>query len=280
MEEFGARTEGPLETCLAEVEQSDVYIGIIAFRLGTVESTSQKSYTQLEYEHAVQLNKEILIYMADDQQALVRAKDFDVDQSLREKLKAFKKMLSEHHTVGTFSTPDDLADKLRRDFKRNFDPIESESKTDTSEFDRTLALVRTFLLTPKSVIGREAIFNIMPQWQPYPASRSLCQAFKLDYGMTIGTAISIESPKLGKEKLPFRELYASGSRVNTLLGLISQKKPVDLFARLQFAEQDIKTEKAEFFGRTTYVSDDDWGDPYEIYIPPEGKSILLFSKIA
>ncbi len=35
MEEFGARTTGPLETCLAEVEQSEVYGGIIAYRLGS-----------------------------------------------------------------------------------------------------------------------------------------------------------------------------------------------------------------------------------------------------
>lgn len=156
MEEFGARTQGPLETCLAEVEQSDVYIGIISFRLGSIDVGSQKSYTQLEYERAVQLGKEILIYLADDQQAMVRAKDFDVDQIPIEKLKAFKGLLSERHTVNIFSGPDDLADKLRRDFKRYFDPSESETKVTIDEYDRTLALVKTFLLIPKSVIGHEA----------------------------------------------------------------------------------------------------------------------------
>ena len=40
MEQFGARTTGPLETCLAEVGQSDVYVGIIAFRLGSIEPQS------------------------------------------------------------------------------------------------------------------------------------------------------------------------------------------------------------------------------------------------
>ena len=35
MEEFGARTGRALDTCLAEVEDSDVYVGIIAYRLGS-----------------------------------------------------------------------------------------------------------------------------------------------------------------------------------------------------------------------------------------------------
>jgi hypothetical protein len=90
MEEFGARTEGPLQTCLAEVEQSDVYLGIIAFRLGSIDNESDKSFTQLEYEHALQAKKEILIYLADEQQALVHYGDIETDQIRQEKLKSFK----------------------------------------------------------------------------------------------------------------------------------------------------------------------------------------------
>jgi hypothetical protein len=280
MEEFGARPECPLQTCLAEVEQSDVYLGIIAFKLGSIDASSEKSFTQLEYEHAVKLNKIILIYLADEQQAIVRAKDFDIDQSFREKLKAFKNLLQERHTVNKFSTAEDLAENLRRDFKRYFDPSGSEIKPQMSEFDRTKDLVKTFLLIPKSVSGREALFKISQFFEPYPAARSLCQAFKLDYGMTIGTYISVALPKLNKKSIPFNRLYATGTRVTLLLDLISKKEPVDLYARLQFTEQDIKRDEGQFFGETTYYSDDDQSDPNEIYVPPEGKSILLFSKVA
>jgi hypothetical protein len=145
MEKFGARTEGSLDTCLAEVEQSDVYIGIIAFRLGSIEPKTQKSFTQLEYEHALSLKKEILIYLADDQQAIIPVKYIDFDPIISEKLKAFKGILQEHHTVNKFSTPEDLVEKLRRDFKRHFDPSGSEIKPQMSEFDRTKDLVKTFL---------------------------------------------------------------------------------------------------------------------------------------
>jgi hypothetical protein len=56
----------PLETCLAEVEQSDIYIGIISFRLGSIKTNTGKSFTQLEYEKALDLKKDILIYLRDE----------------------------------------------------------------------------------------------------------------------------------------------------------------------------------------------------------------------
>ena len=47
MEQFGARKSTPLETCLAEVEQLNIYIGIVALRLGSIDEKSGKSFTQL-----------------------------------------------------------------------------------------------------------------------------------------------------------------------------------------------------------------------------------------
>jgi len=69
MEEFGAHTRSPLDTCLAEVEDCDVYIGIIAYRLGSIEPNRKQPFTILEYEKAKDQNKEILIYLADDESA-------------------------------------------------------------------------------------------------------------------------------------------------------------------------------------------------------------------
>ena len=66
MEDFGARKVSPLTTCLKEVEQSNIYIGIIANRWGSIEEESGKSYTQLEYEKAIEKDKEILINLIDE----------------------------------------------------------------------------------------------------------------------------------------------------------------------------------------------------------------------
>ena len=280
MEEFGARPEAPLQTCLAEVEQSDVYVGIVAFRTGSIQALSGKSFTQLEYEHALQLRKEILIYLADEQQTKVRYTDIDVDQSLREKLGAFKGVLRERHTVDTFTTPDDLSEKLKRNFSRYFEPSPTETE-EPDEFEITAAIVRNFLLMPKSVLGREARFRVSFQGGPYPASRALCSAFNLEYGLTVGSQVLVQMPKLGMETVPFRELYATAPRADKLLELIAQKNPMDLYARVQFAEQDVHRVRGVFFGYSYHDTDDDEsGDPYERYMPPEGKAILLFSKIA
>jgi hypothetical protein len=155
MEEFGARTEAPLQTCLAEVEQSDVYVGIIAYRLGSLDAETAKSFTQLEYERARDLGKNILIYLADEQQARVRYSDIEVDPLQRERLNAFKAVLKERHTVDVFSTPEDLAEKLRRDFAKQLEPKEPPAAESDAEFDKTLSTVRRFMLLPKTVLGRE-----------------------------------------------------------------------------------------------------------------------------
>jgi hypothetical protein len=90
MEEFGARTTGPLETCLAEVEQSDVYVGIVAYRLGSIDPATKKPFTVLEYESAVEQEKEILIYIADDEATFFPRSVMDDDTGIRKRLTAFK----------------------------------------------------------------------------------------------------------------------------------------------------------------------------------------------
>lgn len=101
MERFGARKESPLTTCLSEVEQCDIFVGIIAFRLGSVDEGSGKSFTQREYERAYELNRDILIYMMDEKDSKISLHHVDFDEN-REKLLAFKSILKERHTVDFF----------------------------------------------------------------------------------------------------------------------------------------------------------------------------------
>lgn len=110
MEKFGARKSTPLETCLTEVAKSDIYIGIIAFRYGSVEKISKKSFSQLEYEKALSLDKEIMIYLMDDK-TLVQANHVDkwIDAS---KLEKFKDVLKSRHHIDTFNDPEELASKI------------------------------------------------------------------------------------------------------------------------------------------------------------------------
>ena len=96
--------------CLLEVDQSDIYVGIIAFRLGSIEPTSGKSYTQLEYERAVALSKEVFIYLVDEENARIAIKYIDRGDA-REKLDSFKSILRERHTVDSYTDESDLVAK-------------------------------------------------------------------------------------------------------------------------------------------------------------------------
>lgn len=278
MEEFGARTEAPLQTCLAEVEQSDVYVGIIAFRLGSVEPETAKSFTQLEYERARDLGKEILIYLADEQLAKVHYSDIEVDPLQRERLAAFKSVLKERHTVGTFSSSDDLAEKLKRDFAKQLQPKEAPTEGAEAEFNETLTMVRRFTLVPKTVIGREIRLQVTFYGRVFPVARGLCKAFNLQYGYTVGSRMRVRKPESADMKR-FHEIYASAQTVDRFLALAAGNDPVDLYARLQFTEQDVRQVHAEFFGQS-YYEEPDFSDPNERYVAPEGKVILLFSKQA
>lgn len=116
MEKFGARTEIPLETCIKEVEDSDIYIGIIGMRYGSIEKESKKSFSQLEYERAKKLGKEILIFIIDENNSKINPKhiDFENYESLRE----FKSILKTNHTIDIFSDENDLITKLNSSLRK------------------------------------------------------------------------------------------------------------------------------------------------------------------
>ena len=63
MEDFGARPELPLSTCMAEVRKSDVTILILGQRYGAVEPTSGLSFTHLEFRQAVTHDIPVLAYV-------------------------------------------------------------------------------------------------------------------------------------------------------------------------------------------------------------------------
>ncbi|TRX72578.1 DUF4062 domain-containing protein [Carboxylicivirga sp. M1479] len=111
MEAFGARRSNPLDTCFDEVKSSDIYIGIISMCYGSIDDLTGKSYTQLEYEKAKELGLEILIYLIDESQGVIKTGNIDFgDKSLR--LNSFKNILKKNHTVDFFNNETDLGSKI------------------------------------------------------------------------------------------------------------------------------------------------------------------------
>lgn len=116
MEEFGARKSTPLQTCLEELERSDIYIGVISMCYGSVDSMTGKSYTQLEYDRAKELGLDILIYLIDENNGEIKTGSIDYgDKKLA--LDSFKRLLKANHTVDFFINEKDLGDKLSKRLK-------------------------------------------------------------------------------------------------------------------------------------------------------------------
>ena len=69
MEGYVATDQRPVEKCLQDVEKSDIYIGLFAFRYGYIPPVSHNnpnglSITELEFRHAERLKKPILVFIA------------------------------------------------------------------------------------------------------------------------------------------------------------------------------------------------------------------------
>ena len=251
-------------------------MGLLAYRLGSVHPDSGKSFTQLEYEQALNLRRDILIYMADDRTAVFPHYFTDTDASRVEKLRAFKSTLRERHTVSSISTPEDRSSKIESDFRQYFDERASDDRLSENEVTSALATVERFLLMPKSAKGREIRVRVAFEGNPFAASRGICEAFNLEYGRTIGVRVRLDQPS-GSETSKFKQLYATRQQADALLALIGSGGDHDVYARLLFGEKDILRIIAEFFGYNAYPYDDyDRGE--EIWIPPEGHVILLFRR--
>ncbi|WP_328461301.1 HEAT repeat domain-containing protein [Actinoplanes sp. NBC_00393] len=107
MEKYFAGSRTPLARCLADVESCDIYIGIFAWNYGDTPPKQSKSFTHLEYEHAVARGKDCLIFLLDPE-APWPVKF--VDRGPRSaQVDALRKVLQTEHLCNFFSSPGQLA---------------------------------------------------------------------------------------------------------------------------------------------------------------------------
>lgn len=133
MEDYVATDERPLDTCLKDVSESDIYIGIFAWRYGFIPSGEKKSITELEYDRARKKKKPCFIFILDED-ALWLPKRMDKDLS---KIENLRQKLQNEQTVSFFNSVDDLRAKLPASLKKILSsdpteiiaPYESELKT-------------------------------------------------------------------------------------------------------------------------------------------------------
>lgn len=114
MEYFGADPRQPIEKCLEEVRSSDVFLGIIGHRYGSIVEETGKSYTHMEYQEAMRHRLACLIYIKSDNVPIL-PKFMETNPESILKLRNLKDTLLKRHTVCPFSDENDLAVKVTAD---------------------------------------------------------------------------------------------------------------------------------------------------------------------
>lgn len=267
MEQFGARKSTPLATCLSEVEQSDIYVGIIGMRYGSEDANSGKSYSQLEYEKAIEKNKEILIYLIDEESSVVTPNLIQFDKI--QKLNNFKSILKDKHTIDTFSNSQDLVSKLQRKFKELL-----TSKVTTvieDEYENTNKIMNLFFLVPAAYSGREIKLKIKFIGQPQPVSKAICQNFNFEFGKTVINKIEVIHPIFKFKN--FRHIFIEFEQFKKFI-ILSKEVEYEIFAKVLFKDEKVKTLTTDFkdkyeriynYGANDYEPDYDPSEEEEYY---------------
>lgn len=134
MELFSAGDESQMKVIKRWIEESDVYLLILGGRYGSIEPDTQKSYTQLEYEYAIQLNKPLFSVVIHNENLESKIKEHGslvIEQEHPQKLKNFKQIvlnklvkfyhdkrdikLAVYETLSDFSHRDELIGWVRAD---------------------------------------------------------------------------------------------------------------------------------------------------------------------
>jgi hypothetical protein len=93
---------------LAELDRSDIYIGVVGEYYGSCPPRFKKSYTQLEYEKALSRQMPLFLFLTADD-AHVTPAQIERDAKKLERLNKFKSLLKKNHTVAFFKDANQAA---------------------------------------------------------------------------------------------------------------------------------------------------------------------------
>ena len=184
MERFVPAPIRPLDRCYEEISGSQLFILLLGHRYGEIDSDSGKSYTELEYEKAKELNLPILEFLLDTDKVGLPEKFRESDIQY-EALTRFKKALknSKEITVGGFVSEKDLQEKATRAIKEAINRLQA---TANSSEDPSIGakLYAKFIKRPERYKGQEATLRVRMDG-PYGDSRlreELYEAFNMPIG--------------------------------------------------------------------------------------------------
>ncbi len=111
MEHFAADTLPPLDVCLKEVDNANIYVGIIGGRYGSCPRRRVLSYTELESLRAIKRGL-YQIWLVLDGNADVKPDHIEQDPEKIKRLKRFRQRIERDHTWLSFGQPHEAAWKV------------------------------------------------------------------------------------------------------------------------------------------------------------------------
>ncbi len=111
MEHFAAQQTPPLDVCLNKLDECEVYIGIIGHLYGSCPPGRVRSYTELEYIRARELNKYIIVLFIGDG-AQITISQIEQHPEKIDRLNRFRERIQERHTIDTFNDEHEAAWKI------------------------------------------------------------------------------------------------------------------------------------------------------------------------
>ena len=105
MEYYVAEPERPLERCLRDIAECDLYIGLFAWRYGYIPPGEDRSITELEYRTAAAAGKPALIFILREEASWPRTQ-MDRDPT---RIETLREELGRDRLCSFFSTPQELA---------------------------------------------------------------------------------------------------------------------------------------------------------------------------
>ena len=116
MEDYVAADKRPVDKCLSDVAEADIYVGVFAFRYGYVPppehgNPDALSITELEFRHADKLNKPCLTFAVSEDAAWPRKfDDRHIDKEHEgQRINRLREYLLTEKTTSFFSLPHELA---------------------------------------------------------------------------------------------------------------------------------------------------------------------------
>jgi hypothetical protein len=237
---FGSRNSQPLETCLEEVEQSQVFLLFIGPRYGSTDHESGKSFVEREYEKATELRIPKFAYIIDDEYEYP-IKYVSTGKEA-ESLAAFKARVRDELTVSTFTTPDDLASKVYEDLKRELPKHNFSIGAEDKEVMacRVVDTLTRFCLLPKIYSGRRVHLKCV-LGEPKRASESHCNALSLKRGLALACDMYAEDNAISELLLDSRILlFAEGRTAECMLN-IQRNESVIVEAETIYGVVEIRT---------------------------------------